>query len=550
MQRILSLSYNDLPHYLKTCLLYLSVYPEDFLVAKYDLVWRWMAEGFITAAVGENLVEVGECYFNELINRSMIIPQNILYDGQAVFCRVHDMILDLIVSKSIEENFITFGKNIHVLGQQDMVRRLSLDFRDQEDIMMPSTMVFSKARSLHIYGSAKHMPPLSGFQALRVIYIQCNDKLENHYLDDIGRLFRLKFLGLLDVSISKLPDQIGELQQLETLELIRTEIKELPKSIVRLKKLMFLRANQGVSLPEGIGNMRALQDLYIMNVDNSIGSTSLQELGSLTELRFLGIHWCVSDTYNDQKSYTDSFVSSISRLCRFKLRRLRLQCDDQNGCSLDFLLDSWSPPPCLLQYFGMYTAGYCFPRIPEWVASLSNITNLDININPVGEEVLGILGGLPSLLALVLSTKAVAPKGSLVICSSGFQCLKEFEFEHWNIAMGPLVFEVGAMPKLEKFVFRLVARDVGSPCSDCYLGLQHIPSLKHLRVDIDCTGARAQEVEAIEAFARNLSNLHRRNLRIETHRCWTERMVKDEDNGSMEGSMKYQEDVEDEIHNN
>lgn len=166
------------------------------------------------------------------------------------------------------------------------------------------------------------------------------------------------------------------------------------------------------------------------------------------------------------------------------------------------------------------------------MASLSNITNLDININPVGEEVLRILGGLPSLLALVIYTKAVAPKGSLVIYSSGFQCLKEFKFGAWNIAMGPLVFEVGAMPKLEKFVFRLVARDVGSPCSDWYLGLQHIPSLKHLLVYIDCMDARAQEVEAIEAFAKNLSNLHSRHLGIETHRYRTKHMVKDEDNGS------------------
>ncbi|KAM0923289.1 hypothetical protein ACQ4PT_005606 [Festuca glaucescens] len=396
-------------------------------------------------------------------------------------------------------------------------------------------MVLSRARSFTIYGSGEHMPLLSDFQALRVIMIEDNHKLENRYLDDIGRFFQLKLLGPQGVSISKLPDQIGELQQLEILELRWTKIKELPKGIVRLKRLRFLYVNT-VTLFGGIGNMKALEELRYVKVDNTIPTSYLDDLGSLTELRYLGMEWLVKDTSRDQKSYADSFVSCIDRLCKSKFRYLNIGCDAESGMSLDFLSETWSPPPCLLENF-VTRSGYYFPKIPGWVALLSNVTLLDINIRQAGEEVVRVLGCLPSLLSLCLYTTEVVPGETLLICSSGFQCLEEFEFYSWNVTMGPLVFEADAMPKLVKFVFRLVARCAVSPCRDFYVGIQQIPSLKYLLVDIDCRGATDEEVETIEAGIRGATDLISDQLRIDISKLWMDQMIKDEDGGSVvEGS--------------
>uniref|UniRef100_A0A0A9CA58 Disease resistance R13L4/SHOC-2-like LRR domain-containing protein n=1 Tax=Arundo donax TaxID=35708 RepID=A0A0A9CA58_ARUDO len=222
---------------------------------------------------------------------------------------MHNMILDLIVSKAVEIFFITsIGDQTHTSVSQDKVRRLSVDYRGQENLMSWSSMISSHVQSLSIFGYSEKMLPISNFQALRMLDRDSRVKLQNNYLRKLGDLFQLRYLRIAARRLTHLPDQIGELQFLETLDLCRTWIRKLPASIVKLRWLNLLSVN-GSQLLDGVRNMQSLEELSGVSVYDACSIDSLQELGSLTNLRALRLTWHISESRNDRTTYTDILAS-------------------------------------------------------------------------------------------------------------------------------------------------------------------------------------------------------------------------------------------------
>ncbi|KAJ1261659.1 hypothetical protein BS78_09G047400 [Paspalum vaginatum] len=266
MIQILSLSYFDLPPHLRSCLLYLSMFPEDYNIGKDRLVLRWIAEGFIHEEHGFTQYELGERCFNELINRSLIQPV-VLRDWSTVtHCRVHDIILEFIVSRAVEENFVTlFGVPNTICDPHRMIRRLSLQDRNEIGhavVDLREKMVYSHTRAVSVFTYCfDSVPSLDKFRHVRVLDLEDYWLLKTKHLAHLGRLFTMRYLSLCKTGICELPEEIGELQYLQTLDVRDTMLNELPSSVVRLARLVNLLCDHHVRLPDGFGSMQALQRL-------------------------------------------------------------------------------------------------------------------------------------------------------------------------------------------------------------------------------------------------------------------------------------------------
>ena len=173
---------------MKTCLLYLSVFPEDYAIVKDRLIWRWIAEDFVPPGEGgQSSLELGESYFNDLVNRSLIQPADIYEEGMPTACRVHDMVLDLICSISREESFVATvlgdaKRNAPSWGSK--VHRLSL-----HNTTWPTVMNMSKLRSLFNDAIINSMPCLSCHHLLRVLDLEGCSLGDHPNLSFIGNLF-------------------------------------------------------------------------------------------------------------------------------------------------------------------------------------------------------------------------------------------------------------------------------------------------------------------------------------------------------------------------
>ncbi|KAF6991295.1 hypothetical protein CFC21_008396 [Triticum aestivum] len=499
MSTILSLSYNHLPPNLKTCLLYLSIFPEDYIIERERLVRLWIAEGFISEECGQSQQEVAESYFYELINKSMVQPVGIGYDGKARACRVHDMMLEIIVAKSAKDNFVTVvgGGQTSLANHQGFIRRLSVQYIDQELASALASEDLRHVRSLTvtITSGIERLPSLVEFEALRVVDFADCEGLGQYIMNGMEKLIQLRYLRLRGRGISKLPSGIVMLGDLETLDIQYTAVQELPDKIVQLTKLQHLITAGGTKIPDGIGNMMSLRVVTGFNITGS-STHAVEGLRNLTSLDELNVD-LDSGKSDEYKSHEEMLLSSLRKLGRCKLQYLQITRIDG---SLEFL-ESWFPLPYSLQKFHM-SSSYCFTDVPKWIApALTSLSYLDINLTELTEEGLHTLGELSALLCLKLCWEK-DPEERLTIQGTGFPCLKEFVLSDGAY----VTFMEGAMPKLENLRLS-VAVSVAKTCG-FYLGIEHLTCLKQARIWLDNEDVTTSESKAAAAAVTKEAGAH------------------------------------------
>jgi Leucine-rich repeat (LRR) protein len=451
VRRIISLSYFDLPLHLRTCLMYLSIFPEDFKISRKRLVNRWIAEGFVSCIDGISITETAERYFGDLISRNLIQAVDIKYDGEARACRVHDTILDFIIYKGCEENFVSINGPRFRSGNK--VRRLSIqNYQDAKERLAVAAEDLSHIRSITLFGYSEHMTcPLSlrGYANLRVVdakdAFSYDEGAESPIDFDVASLPHLKYLDLSGLHMCELQEEfythrvltaIGNLQYLETLDLRGTEVLDLPTDLYKLRRLVRLFISQYTRLPDGIGQLKALEELKWVWISEWSSLEFLQELGELTKMG--SMHIGISDVdISDEQELV--LVSSLEKLSN--LRSLRIHLDDMPGVKYGI---SWRAALQGLrklrisEHDGVQTTA----MVPDWMGKLNGLEKLVLRVEEIEQNDLDILGELQSLLYLKLFS---SNKRGLFMDNKGFQSLKYLDF-----FCGYVTFRDGSVPRLQQ----------------------------------------------------------------------------------------------------
>ncbi|KAL3499045.1 hypothetical protein ACH5RR_041777 [Cinchona calisaya] len=329
-QYTLELSYKHLPGYLKSCLLYFGLFPEDEFISTRRLVWLWIAEGFVRKTELKTLEEVAEDYMMDLINRSLVMVEKRRSIGGVKFCKIHDVIHEFSVAKAREENFFQLlreGNELFTFHEAGKVRRLCIysEAKDFEEARLfcpgvRSLIYFGLDDDRTLYPSRfSHVFRI--FRLLRVLDMNqiCLDVV---FPTEIELLILLRFLSL-PVSVKYIPPSIANLSYLETF-FMRGFHRRLPDTIWKMTNLRHLHFDN-FTLPSSY------------NLENSCGLCHLQ---SISTVEF----YC----WDNMEKIT-RLLSDIRKLkCRlshcYSENTSASNCDEESGgkCNRIFALDSFS----------------------------------------------------------------------------------------------------------------------------------------------------------------------------------------------------------------
>ncbi|XP_027157399.1 disease resistance protein RPM1-like [Coffea eugenioides] len=454
VKRILSLSYNDLPSHLKPCLLYLSIYPEDYLIDCQTLIPLWIAEKFVEWREGMSIEDVAWGYLSELISRSLIQAAKVFYEGLPDKCQIYDLLREVILIKSREQNMVTVTTGQPMTWPSEKVRRLALhSSSNSSNIQYHQQRQFYSFEHLRSFIAVSSTNPLlsktflsevlRSSKLLKVLDLRGEEIEETP--NEIFSLLHLTYLSLYGTKVARVPRAIGKLQHLEHLNLGNTGVRELPVEILKLLKLRHLRVYQqvdpsdsdygyhGFKGPSKLGGLLALQRLN--TIDASSGSVIVKEIGKLTQLRVLYITQLRRE---DGKELCSSLVNLTS------LQQLRIA---SVGKGYDFeIIDLNHHQRSLFFFFFLFVSSISSFATSAW--PLRNDASMDHSSSKLGEGLCFKAGGFQKLKWL---------------------WLKKMEGLRW------MAVEEGACPHLQRLILpRLPSLE------DLPSGIQHLSHLQEL----------------------------------------------------------------------
>ncbi|XP_057801862.1 probable disease resistance protein At1g58602 [Salvia miltiorrhiza] len=462
IDRVLNLSYESLPYYLKPCFLYLGIFEEDEDIDVDDLYSRWIAQGMISSEniqdKDKTLIEIAELYLGELASRSIVQVE--IYNGvtptiKYKTCKLHDVVRELCLKLGKMEDFgvLSFeyqtGKLSAILRHMK-IRHLAIHFRKEVQVEPDELGEDSSKhlRSLHMFNQriSVEFPPQSivDFQKFKLLrdLIMVGFKFRGRKLPKgITNLVHLRRLRLQQCEFDKLPSSIKNLVYMDTLDLSRSRNVEVPnvfKEMLCLKHLFLPDYEK-----ENIGSYRLTMDKGVVELESLCQLDSrVHELKCINRMKNLRrFEARIHD--NESLSAIIDAIATMDKLvhCMFDIRE-----DCELGTNEGVLKKALTCPNLHVLSITVKLGKVLVDCELDFMSS--KLTHLHLLECEIEDDPMGILGKLPCLTYLYLGRKSFV--GEEMTCPSNtFPRLEMLVLSQLTKLRGWQV-DAGAMPLLSQ----------------------------------------------------------------------------------------------------
>ncbi|XP_078162167.1 putative disease resistance protein RGA3 [Carex rostrata] len=515
IHRAIYLSYEDLPSPLKQCFIFCSLYPKDFQFEKYELIYGWLAEGFLED--NEAFWVLGNEYYTALVQRNLLQDTNAYYhQGQ---CKMNNLLWSFAYQLGKDENCRLRGGQAFRSDGSMKVRRLSIEGNDVNIDVIKTEKGY--LRTLIYFEPEIALDDLcKTFTNLRTINLSRSKSNLSSLPDSLCGLVHLRYLDVSNSNLTNIPYSIGNLRNLVYFCCSYCkELSHVPPSIGNIKKLRFLdfRHTKVEAIPVALNNLENLSHLLgFVPTENS-----LEEYSSIDELEFLSKLICLM--LNSLERVTDRNIAERANLRSKNLLQAldfgytslsseeQLSQTDEKKLLIEDVLNELCPPNSVKRvvikgYFGRY--------LPNWLNLGAALPNLqDVLICDCScFEVLPMLGQLPNLHRLQIEGAYLVEKvgeefmqgDPIVHTISGYRmppfpklnCLtfqemsnwKEWQWNKGQQAMPRLKkLYIGECPQLRSLPEGLLLYATCLECleivgADKLITIENIPSIKTIQV--------------------------------------------------------------------
>ncbi|RLM85855.1 disease resistance protein RPM1-like [Panicum miliaceum] len=328
--KVIVSSYDGLPYHLKSIFLYLSIFPENHEIRRTRLLRRWMAEGHIAKNRDMPVEDVGERFYSELINRSMIQPskanpgvradrcQNLRYLETLDIEDTHVRELPSGVAKLEKLHYLLSGVSFTKDLLQKMGESGKVSYKTSLFGNIGACLCCNRSECCKVFNvdqfsvrAPEGIEKLKNLHMLGLINVGRGNgvagRLKN--LTNLTNLRRLGVTGLSEKEGQELCESMGELKRLQRLEVRSDSLKfltrmdqEAPNPPRMLRRLVSLRLCGDLSnMPRWISSLNDLAKVKLLGTRLKQGD--IEHLQNLRNLALLGL-W--------ENSYMDKLLHFCS----------------------------------------------------------------------------------------------------------------------------------------------------------------------------------------------------------------------------------------------